>query len=67
MENYPFYPILSGVLRKPRRLIIIKHFACVRKHISPFVNTGDTQGIIPISLSVLLCLRQGHEKKIFEY
>ena len=56
MENYPKI-ILSGALRKPRRLIRAKYFAGIRKCVSPFVNTGDTQGIIPISLSILLCLR----------
>ena len=37
-------------------------------HVSPFANTGDTQGIIPIPLFDLLCLRpylveSRHEKK----
>ena len=57
MENYPSI-IPSGALRKPRRLIKAKYFAGIRKRVSPFMNTGDTQGIIPISLSILLCLRQ---------
>ena len=56
--NYPFSPFLSGALRKPRRLIRMKHFACIRKRVLLFVNTGDTQEIIPISLTVLMCLRQ---------
>ena len=51
-------PFLSGALRKPRQLIRMKHCACIRKRVLLFVNTGDTQGIIPISLTVLLCLRQ---------
>ena len=33
--------ILSGALRKPRRLIRAKYFAGIRKCVSPFVNTGD--------------------------
>ena len=61
----------SGAPRKPRRLIRLKYFAGMRKRVSPIVNTGDTQGIIPISLSILLQLRQyliepRHEKKVRE-
>ena len=51
-------PFFSVTLRKPRQLIRMKHCACIRKRVLLFVNTGDTQGIIPISLTVLLCLRQ---------
>ena len=70
MENYPFCPFLSGALRKPRRLIRMKQFACTRKRVLLFVNAGDTQEIIhvPISLTVLFRLRQNlielrHEKQ----
>ena len=31
----------------------------IRKRVLLFVNSGDTQGIIPISLTVLLCLGGG--------
>ena len=56
--NYPVSPFLSAALRKPRRLIRMKHFACIRKRVLLFMNAGDTQGIIKISLTVLFCLRQ---------